>query len=79
MAARQKSPAWDRNLRQPRLKLPVGSTDCHFHFIGPQSLYPLRPGHVFQYLDFDDDTIEDWLKVQETLGLSRGVHVLSMM
>jgi 2-pyrone-4,6-dicarboxylate lactonase len=76
---RQRSPAWDRNLRPPKLKLPPGACDCHFHFIGPQSLYPLRPGHVFSHLDFDDDTIEDWLKLQRVMGLSRGLHVLSMM
>ena len=79
MAERQKSPPWDRRLREPKLRLPAGATDCHFHFIGPQELYPLRPNHVFAHLDFEDDTIEDWLKLQKTLGLSRGIHVLSMM
>lgn len=76
---RPKSPAWDRNLRKPRLKLPPGSCDCHFHFIGPQSRYPLIPGHVFSHLEFEDDTIEDWLAMQDTLGLTRGLHVNSMM
>jgi 2-pyrone-4,6-dicarboxylate lactonase len=79
MAVRQKSPPWDHDLRCPRLKLPAGATDCHFHFIGPQALYPLRPNHVFAHLDFEDDTIEDWLRLQSALGLSRGIHVLSMM
>jgi 2-pyrone-4,6-dicarboxylate lactonase len=79
MSERQKSPPWDHNLRAPKLKLPPGATDCHFHFIGPQELYPLRPGHVFAHLDFEDDTMEDWLKLQGVLGLSRGVHILSMM
>lgn len=79
MPVRQRSPAWDRNLRRPKLGLPPGATDCHFHFIGPQELYPLRPNHVFAQLDFDDDTIADWLALQKALGLSRGVHVLSMM
>lgn len=79
MTQRQKSPSWDRNLRRPELKLPPGATDCHFHFIGPQDLYPLRPGHVFAHLDFEDDTIEDWLNLQDVLGLSRGVHIFSMM
>lgn len=79
MLERQKSPPWDHHLRQPRLILPRGATDCHFHFIGPQALYPLRPGHVFAHLDFEDDTFEDWESLQRTLGLSRGVHVMSMM
>lgn len=79
MTERGKSPPWDHNLRKPKLKLPPGACDTHFHFIGPQELYPLRPNHVFAHLDFEDDTMEDWLKLQETLGLSRGIHILSMM
>src|SRR5688572_16001255 len=71
MTERGKSPPWDHNLRKPKLKLPPGACDTHFHFIGPQELYPLRPNHVFAHLDFEDDTMEDWLKLQETLGLSR--------
>jgi predicted TIM-barrel fold metal-dependent hydrolase len=31
----------DLNLRTPRLKVPAGATDTHFHLFGPQSLYPL--------------------------------------
>jgi predicted TIM-barrel fold metal-dependent hydrolase len=76
---RQRSPAWDNAVRAPRLKLPPGACDCHFHFIGPQDTFPLRPNHVFSHLDFDDDTIDDWLKLQDVLGFSRGLHVLSMM
>jgi hypothetical protein len=79
MTERGKSPPWDHNLRKPKLQLPPGACDTHFHFIGPQELYPLRPNHVFAHLDFEDDTMEDWLKLQETLGLSRGIHILSMM
>lgn len=79
MSERPKSPPWDHTLRPPKLKLPPGACDCHFHFIGPQARYPLAPGHVFAHLDFQDDTIEDWLKLQSTLGLSRGLHVNSMM
>jgi 2-pyrone-4,6-dicarboxylate lactonase len=77
--AKPKSPPWDHDLRAPRLALPAGACDCHFHFIGPQERFPLVPGHVFAHLEFDDDTIEDWLGLQATLGLSRGLHVNSMM
>jgi 2-pyrone-4,6-dicarboxylate lactonase len=79
VAERKKSPPWDHNLRRPKYVAPKGSCDCHFHFIGPQDRYPLVPGHVFSHLDFDDDTIEDWLRMQEVIGLSRGLHVNSMM
>jgi predicted TIM-barrel fold metal-dependent hydrolase len=79
IAKRPKSPAWDHDLRRPRYSAPPGACDCHFHFIGPQARFPLVPGHVFSHLDFDDDTIDDWVKLQDALGLSRGLHVNSMM
>jgi predicted TIM-barrel fold metal-dependent hydrolase len=34
---------------------------------------------VFSHLEFEDTTFEDWEKMQAALGLSRGLHVLSMM
>ena len=73
------SPPIDRTYRRPKLTLPPGACDTHFHFIGPQALYPMKPNHVFSYLRFENTTIEDWLKLQEALGLSRGLHVQSMM
>lgn len=69
----------DRTYRTPKLKLPPGACDTHFHFIGPQKQFPMKPDHVFKHLQFEDTTIEDWLKLQEALGLSRGLHVQSMM
>ncbi len=69
----------DRSYPRPKLRLPPGATDTHFHFIGPQQQFPLKPNHVFGHLQFEDTSIEDWLKMQEALGLSRGLHVLSMM
>jgi predicted TIM-barrel fold metal-dependent hydrolase len=73
------SPRIDRNYRAPKLKLPPGACDTHFHFIGPQKLVPLKPNHVFAHLEFEDTPVEDWLKMQAALGLSRGLHVQSMM
>jgi 2-pyrone-4,6-dicarboxylate lactonase len=73
------SPRIDRNYRAPKLKLPPGACDTHFHFIGPQKLFPLKPNHVFAHLEFEDTPVEDWLKMQAALGLSRGLHVQSMM
>ena len=73
------SPRIDRNYRAPKLKLPPGACDTHFHFIGPQKLFPLKPNHVFAHLEFEDTPVEDWLKMQAVLGLSRGLHVQSMM
>jgi 2-pyrone-4,6-dicarboxylate lactonase len=73
------SPRIDRNYRKPKLKLPPGACDTHFHFIGPQKQFPLKPNHVFSHLEFEDTPIEDWLKMQDALGLARGLHVQSMM
>jgi len=76
--SRPLSPPIDRNYRPPKLKLPPDACDCHFHFIGPQSQFPLKPNHVFAHLDFEDTPIDDWLTMQNALGLSRGLHVQSM-
>jgi 2-pyrone-4,6-dicarboxylate lactonase len=73
------SPPIDRNYRKPRIKLPPGACDTHFHFIGPQQQFPLKPGHVFSHLEFEDTTADDWLVMQEAMGLTRGVLVNSMM
>jgi 2-pyrone-4,6-dicarboxylate lactonase len=73
------SPRCDHNFRKPKLKLPPGACDTHFHFLGPQTLYPLKADHTFSHLEFEDDTIEDWLNLNSFLGFTRGVHVLSMM
>jgi 2-pyrone-4,6-dicarboxylate lactonase len=73
------SPRIDRSYAEPKLKLPPGACDCHFHLIGPQAHYPLKQGHVFSHLQFEDTTYDDWLKMQDALGLSRGLHVQSMM
>src|SRR6185295_17647504 len=78
-APRPFSPKIDRNYPKPKLKLPPGACDCHFHFIGPQQQFTLKPNHVFSHLEFEDTPIEDWLKMQDALGLQRGLHVLSMM
>jgi predicted TIM-barrel fold metal-dependent hydrolase len=73
------SPPIDRNYGRPKLKLPPGACDTHFHFIGPQKQFPLKPNHGFSHLEFEDTAVEDWLKMQDALGLSRGLHVQSMM
>ncbi len=73
------SPKIDRTYPKPTLTLPPGACDCHFHFIGPQSQFPLRNGHVFSHLQFEDTTFPDWEKMQAGLGLTRGLHVQSMM
>ena len=73
------SPRIDRTYPEPKLKLPAGAWDCHFHFIGPQSQFPLVPERPFDHLQFEDTSFQDWELMQTGLGLSRGLHVQSMM
>ncbi len=79
-APRRKAPPPLRDLRPPKLKLPPGACDTHFHFLGPQSAYPFNPGRKFvPDVDHEDSTIADWQAMQKALGLSRGLLVQSMM
>jgi len=76
---RKKSPAFDANYRKPRLKLPAGACDTHFHIFGPQKRFPLMPNHIFSDVDFGDATLDDWVCMQDALGLSRGLHIQTQM
>lgn len=78
-ATRPKSPAFDSHYRKPLLTLPPGACDTHFHIFGPQKRFPLMPNHIFANLDFGDATLDDWSKMQDALGLSRGLHVQTQM
>ena len=69
---RRISPPPDRHPRTPRLKLPAGACDCHFHIFGPQATYPLHPA---RQVEIEDSTFDDWLQQQQALGLSRGLLV----
>ena len=77
--SKTKSPPFDANYRKPRLALPAGACDTHFHIFGPQKRFPLTHDHVFPDVDFPDATLEDWLRMQEALGLSRGLHIQTQM
>jgi hypothetical protein len=70
MSEPSKAPAPDRNLRAPKLILPPGATDCHFHIYGPQKRFPLAPNRGHQ---MEDSTLDDLLALQKALGLSHGV------
>jgi len=68
------SPPPDRHPKTPRLKLPPGSCDCHFHIFGPQARFPLHPT---RRLEVEDCTLDDLVALQNALGLSRGLLVQS--
>ena len=77
---RKHAPSPVRNLRPPKLTLPPGACDTHFHFLGPQRGFPFNPNRNFvPDVDHDDSTIADWQQMQSALGLSRGLLVQSMM
>jgi len=72
------APPWNRTVRAPLTRLPEEACDSHLHIIGPQREFPLLPS-PFNFLAFEDSTVEDWLTVRDALGLFRGVHVQSFM
>jgi len=69
-----KSPPPVRNTKKPRLKLPPGGCDTHFHIFGPQSRFPLSPG---RRLEVEDCTVDDLIAMHDALGLTRGLIVQS--
>ena len=72
--AKKFSPPPDRTPRKPKMEVPEGACDCHFHFFGPQDRFPLHP-------DIDafaeDATYEQFVALQDTTGFSRGILVQS--
>ena len=69
-----KSPPPDRDTRTPRLKLPPGGCDTHFHIFGPQNRFPLSPG---RRLEVEDCTVDDLIAMHDALGITRGLIVQS--
>ena len=64
----------DPNPRKPRLKLPAGSWDTHFHAHGPPQLFPYSEGRNYTP---PAAPIEHYFNLQQVLGLERGVIVQS--
>ena len=62
----------DPNPRPPRFKAPPGATDTHFHIFGPEEKYPLVANRRFTP---PDASVESYLHLHRTLGLSRAVLV----
>jgi predicted TIM-barrel fold metal-dependent hydrolase len=71
-----KSPPPIRDVRKPQWVAPRGSVDCHVHIIGPQNIYPISPNSP---VTTDDATLEDFRKVQSSLGIDRALIVGSIM
>ena len=62
----------DPNPRPPRFKAPPGATDTHFHIFGPEENYPFVLDRRFTP---PDASVEPYLHLHRTLGLSRAVLV----
>jgi predicted TIM-barrel fold metal-dependent hydrolase len=62
----------DPNPRPPRFKAPPGATDTHFHIFGREENYPFVLDRRFTP---PDASVESYLHLHRTLGLSRAVLV----
>jgi len=62
----------DLNPRKPRMKVPAGATDSHFHLFGPQSRYPLVTAR-----DYTPPLItpQHARHLFDTLGIARAVVI----
>lgn len=66
------TPPPDPHPRRPKLALPRGACDCHFHLFGPAAKYPVDPASPYVSADALPET---YLAMQGVLGLERGVLV----
>jgi 2-pyrone-4,6-dicarboxylate lactonase len=73
---KKKSPPPQRDTKTPRLKTPAGATDTHFHLYGPSKRFPYHPDAPILV---EDSTLDDMLKLHDTLGIERGVIVHSVV
>jgi len=62
----------DPHPRAPRNPPPPGAWDCHIHLFGPASQFPFESHSPYTS---DDALPEDYLRMQQTLGISRAVIV----
>ena len=69
------SPSFKPDPRTPRLKLPAGATDTHFHVFGPQKRFPFAPERT--YTPTCDAPKETLFAMHAKMGIARGVVVQS--
>lgn len=58
--------------RAPRVRLPLGAVDCHFHVFGPEAEFPYAPGRSYTP---PDASIAEYETLARILGFSRAVIV----
>jgi 2-pyrone-4,6-dicarboxylate lactonase len=69
------SPSFKTKPRTPRLKLPRGACDTHFHVFGPQRQFPFAPER--SYTPTCDAPKETLFAMHKQMGIERGVVVQS--
>jgi len=67
-------PSYHNNPTEPKLKLPPGATDCHFHVFGPKAKFPFDEKAPYKPADAPKDVLIDR---HMFLGIERGVVVQS--
>ena len=70
----ERLPIFHPNPRRPKLKLPPGSWDTHFHVLGPKAIFPFASTTT---IDPGDATKEMLFALHAKLGIERGVFVQS--
>jgi 2-pyrone-4,6-dicarboxylate lactonase len=58
--------------RPPKIPLPPGTVDCHFHVFGPASEWPYAPGRSYTP---PDATLADYEQLAQTFGIARSVII----
>jgi len=69
------SPSFKAKPRTPRLKLPRGACDTHFHVFGPHKRFPFAPDR--SYTPTCDAPKETLFSMHAKMGIERGVVVQS--
>jgi 2-pyrone-4,6-dicarboxylate lactonase len=67
-------PSYHNNPTEPKLKLPPGSCDAHFHVFGPQVTFPFAEKRAYTPADAPKDVLIDR---HMFLGIERGIVVQS--
>jgi 2-pyrone-4,6-dicarboxylate lactonase len=67
-------PSYHHNPTEPKLKLPAGSCDAHFHVFGPKAKFPFDPKAPYTPADAPKEVLIDR---HMFLGIERGVVVQS--
>ena len=67
-------PSYHNNPTEPKLKLPPGSCDAHFHLFGPQATFPFAEKRAYTPADAPKDVLIDR---HMFLGIERGIVVQS--